>query len=735
MDPSLDVGVPTDHGKRALPDWFVPWLGGILFAAYAAFILGPIAALIGSGWAFAGDPAEYLLTAHRGFGSGPGELPYVFPTLPLVYRPFEAIGLSFGRMYAMADLATGVVAILLTIAFGVLGYVLGKGPVAALAAAASAGTFPAILGEIGWGGQAQMLSVTLGVLAVAVLLYRAPALPSWRSGLAAGLLLGLAALTEPYAAACLTLFAAFTVLLFAGRSGLRPAVLLRYASFVAPPIGGAAFVSWFAGAASPKGLGAPVIVYAIQTNSPGFLVTAVGFADVWTVVGYLLVLGAVAVMLVFGPGLERRALAAFGGAALAFVAQVFLVTPATYWPRAATFFVLPLAIATAALVPALFRRMAPARAELSSRPRSWVARRPRADRWLRRVSAGAAIALVVAQVVVAYGAYPGGLQFNEFDSNSVGGLSFLRSADGAVVLVAPEALTFPIAYATERPLYPAVQPFWFDTAEERSAAVFASTVASGAAWIDSGSLELVEDGAPSGPSSPSLYVYQSAYLIPVGTVVEEEGGSFAQTYAARGPGPNLAGPTAPASGASLTGQTQLPSYQVSTVSSITAGGAVMVNFTFRSAAHPAPSVGVGLTFPQIGLEDARLAGGVASLVGTFQEPGGTAVDLPLQVSVLANSSVDVGPPTINGSAYGPVLLWNLSAPGDPQFNVSIVVDLPSLMPSPPALIQEAAALGDYDVHWVVVDSATNASSLPRFDSDPLFASVRWSGPFEVFEVL
>lgn len=722
-------------GRWALPPWFAPALGTVLFLAYCVFLIAPIVVLLNSGWAFAGDPSEYLLTAHRGLGSGPGELPYVFPALPVLYAPLNALNLPFGQAYAVADVVSGVLVILLALAFGLLGYVIGRTRFAAAAAAASGGTFPAILGEVGWGGQAQFLAIALGVVAVALLLAEVPEVPSIRASLSAGVLLAVAAFTEPYATACFVVFGVAAILLGVGLRSVRPRALLAYLLVVLPPLVAIEVVTRLAGSSSPQGLGPAVLLYAVSTGGWGFGLAAAGFTDVWTVVGYALVLGALVAVVLVAPGIGRRAGAAVGSAVVAFLAEVFVVTPATYWPRAATFFVVPLAVATAVLVSRAPERSAETE---PTRPSRWIGRlhgSPGATRWLRRTTAAVALALVVAQVVAAYGAYPGGLQFNEFESGAVGQLSWLRSAGGSVVLVAPEALTFPVAYATERPLYPAVQPFWFTTPEERDAAVFASTVAAGPAWLTAGPMELVEEGPPGYPSTPSVFVNESAYLIPLGTIVEEEGGSYAQALSAHPAGAAVERPGAPASGVSLSGEAHLPSYNVSTLSSMSANGSVLVNFTFRTVGASAASVGIGLVFPQVGMEDLHVQAGRASLVTTFQEPGATQVDLPADIAVTGNSSVGISTPTVNSTIGGPTLLWNLSPPKGAEFNASITFSLPGLSSSSVSLVTEAVALSDHDVQWVVVDAAANATALPRFELDPHFELDRASGPFDVFRVL
>ena len=733
---STEVPRAPPAGRWAFPSWFLPSLALVSFVAYGIFVLAPIVILLQGGWAFAGDPSEYLLSAHRGFGSGPGELPYVFPALPTLYRPIDLFHVPVGQAWAVADLVSGVLLILVAVAFGVLGYALGRSRLAALASGAAAGTFPALIGEVGWGGQAQFVAIILGTLAVALLLTETVRLSAAQRWLVAGLLLGGAALAEPYAAACLVVFAGATLLFQGGRAGLRPRALVRFLPVLVPPAVAVVFVEWLAGPSSPQGLGPPVLLYAATTGGWGFLASAAGLGDLWSVVTYLVVLGVLVVAAFVPPGIDRRSAAVAAGAVVAFAGEAFVVTPATYWPRAETFLVVPLAVAIALLFAR--PRAVPIDASPASSTTPSLARptrRRRARRWVRGATITVAVALVLVQVVAAYGAYPGDLQFNEFDAQTIGGLSWLRSGSGGVVVVAPEALTFPIAYATERPIYPAVQPFWFDTSEERSAAVFASTVVAGAAWIDSGPLEVVEGGPPGVPSTPSVFLYQSAYLVPVGTFVEEEGGSFGQTFAVRAASPAGVSPTLPASGASLSGEAQLPTYSVTTLSSVAANGSAVVNYSFRPVSSGPSSVAVGVAFPGVGLDAGAVPGAVASVEATFSVSGGTTVDLPLTVSAAANASVRVAPVVLGAEDGVPTLLWNVTPAGGGAFNVSIILGLPDLPATDPALVMEAAALAQHDVQWVVVDTATNASALPRFEQDALFSLVATSGPFDVFRVV
>lgn len=714
------------------PPWFAPGVAVALIVAYCIFVLAPIVVLVHSGWVFAGDPAEYLLTAHVGNHGGPGALPYVFPLLPAFYAPLGAMNLPFAEAYAVADVISGVLVLLLAGAFGVLGYVIGRSRRVALATAASAGTFPAILGEVGWGGQAQFVAIILGTLGVAFLLWEAKEIVSLRSATGAGVLFGVAALAEPYAAACFVVSGLVALLILNGRRGLRSAALAGYVPIVALPVAAVAIEVLAAGSSSPDGLGPPVLVYAATAGGWQFAVAAAGLGDVWTVLGYVFVLGALGAAALVYPGITRSAVAAVGAAVVAFLAEAFLITPATYWPRAASFFVVPIAVATAVLIS---RAPSPAPEPTLPRPlrRVWkLGHSPRAARWIRRGTAVVAIALVVAQAVAAYSAYPGDLQFNEFATGSVGQLSWLRGTNGSVVLVAPEALTFPVAYATERPLYPAVQPFWFDTADERSAAIFASTLVAGWEWVDAGPLELVEAGAPAVPSTPSLLVARSAYLIPVGTIVEEEGGAYALT--APTPIEGGRGTAVATGGAAISGSAHLRTYNVSTVASVNANGSVGVDFTFERSGGLAEPVGVGLAFPEVGLIDPRISHLGGSVTTTFQESGGTAVRIPMSAALAGDATVSVADPEVNTTLAGPTLMWNVTPSSATEFNVTLTITLPTLAITDPTLETESTALAQHGVRWVVVDTSTNATFLPRFELDPLFTLDRASPSFSVYQV-
>jgi len=717
------------------PRWFAPGVAVALAVGYGILVLGPVVVLLHLGWAFGGDPSEYLLTAHRGFGAGSGDLPYVFPLVPALYSPVSALNPSFADAYALADVVSGLLVIALAGSFGVLGYVVGRGRLASASAAASAGTFPAILGEVGLGGQAQFVALILGTLAAALVLAATPCVPSMRARVGAGLLLAAAALAEPFTAACLVIFVSVALLLALGRRERSWRTGAGYVPLLFPPVLAVAAVELLAGASAPGGLGGSVLSYAVASGGGSFALHALGFADLWTTLGYAIILGGLVVVVVVAPGLGRREGAAVGASLVAFLLEALIVTPAVYWPRAAYFFVLPAAVTTAVLVARLERSALGTGSAPRGGPRLPLRVSTRTSRWVGHLVAVAAVAVVVGQVATAYSAYPGTLQFNEFRPTDLGALSWLRSADGGIVLVAPSALTFPVAYATERPLYPAVQPFWFDTDEERSAAVFADTVTAGASWIDAGPLEVVEAGAPGSPSSPSLFVSQSAYFVPVGTVVEEQGDAVAPAVTALPKEAARPWTIAATSGPTLSGATSLPTYAITSAASVSAQAVVSVNLSFEPVDAGAGPVSVGLALSQVGVRNLRFQGLEAELDATFEVPGGTAVDLPLAVTLAGGPTVSVSPPTLASSGNGPMVLWGLDPSSGRGFNASMSVALPSLSTPSASLVVESAALGSNQVQWVVVDPATNSSQLPRFELDPTFAFDRDSGGFDVFRVV
>ena len=725
----------SGEGESGGPRWFAPGVAVALILGYCTFVLGPVVVLLHLGWAMGGDPSEYLLTAHRGFGGGSGELPYVFPLLPALYSPVSALNPSFADAYALADVVSGLLVIALAGSFGVLGYVVGRGRLAAAAAAASAGTFPAILGEVGLGGQAQFVALILGTLAAALVLAATPRLPSLAARGGAGLLLAAAALAEPYTAACVVIFSAIALLLALGPRERSWRTGAAYVPLLAPPVLAVAAVELLAGTSAPGGLGGSVVSYAVASGGGSFVLHALGFADLWTTLGYAVVLGGLVAVVFVAPGLGRREGAAVVASLVAFLLEALVVTPAVYWPRAAYFFVLPAAVITSVLVARLGRSTLGAGPADLHGPGLSLRVSTRTSRWVGQLAAVAAVAVVVGQVATAYTAYPGTLEFNEFSATDLGALSWLRSADGGVVLVAPSALTFPVAYATERPLYPAVQPFWFDTDEERSAAVFADTVSAGASWIDAGPLEVVEDGAPGYPSSPSLFVSQSAYFVPVGTIVEEQGGDVAPTVAALPTETVRPSTVAAASGPTLSGSTSLPAYAITSATSVAAPGVVTVSLAFAPVDAGSGPVSVGISLSQVGVQDVRFHGLEAELDATFEVPGGTLVDLPLAVTLGAGPTVSIVAPALASSADGPVVLWTLDPSSAGGFNASLSVALPTLSTPPASLVLESAALGAHDVEWVVVDPATNSSQLPRFELDPTFAFDRSCGGFDVFRVV
>ncbi len=720
------------EGPLAWPNWFFPAVAGVVLVAYALFVLGPILVVLSQGHAIAGDPSEYLLTARVGLSNAPGAYPYVFPALPSLYAAAGASRLGFAAAYNAADLLSGVLAIGVALAFGLLGYAVGRSRLSAVSSAALAGTFPAVLAEIGWGGQAQFVALISGTVAVALLVWSAPSLPSVGRSAAAGALLAFAALAEPYAAACSVLFAAAVLFLTHRLRGLSLRAILVDAIALLPPVAAVLYVDLRAGPSSPQQLGSPSLYYALGSGGLAFTENLVGLYDLGAVLGCVAIFGALAAVALLTPGLGRRAGIAFAGATVAFLGQAFVVTPEVYWTRAAIFLLLPTAVATAVLT-APHPRAASAPGPYLRR-RRWV-RRPsrRQGHVIRAAAAAVALSLIAVQLAVDLGGYPGDLTNNEFSRGDLANLTWLRGETGGVLLVAPESLDFPIAFATERPLYPAVQPYWFDTSVERSSAEFASTVLDGSQWIQAGPVELVENGPPGGLSLPTVLVAQSPYLVPLATLTAEEGGTYAQSDRA----PATPSPPTLAPGLNsvpqVAGSTRLPTYNLTSLGSV-ADGAVSLALSFVASGGAGGPLSVGLSFAGVSLSTPVVYGTNASVTATYQEPGEIGVQLPLSLWASGGPGVLVSAPTVVGAPSGPELVWSL-VPDEPEFNVSINVTLPQLAAAVPSLVSEASALTSHGVGWVVVDSTTNASALDRFTDDPLFAADGSTNSFAVFRVV
>lgn len=708
-----------------------------LFLAYCVFVLEPIVGQLRSGKYFGWDVGEYLLTA-RGALSGTSSLyRYPFPLLPAIYVPLAAWVPGFSMVYALADLFSGALMVLLFLSAGLLGYSIGRSITAAATCAAMVGTFSLILGEIGWGGQAQLLAFVLGAAALAVVVrgeFRgSPRLVP----LAAGLLLGVAVLSEAYTAAFFVVCTLLYLLLLDGRSLLRWRRVLEYSPMLFLPLGALALILGMGGYASVPAATRPVLPYAFTLGGWERAVAGIGFGNPLNAYGYGFILLAVVVLVVAGTPLPRRGAAILAASIIACVAQVLFFTPVIYWDRAEFFVVFPLAVAAAVMVVAVPRTLSWAvnpRARLigSNGHRPHERRR----RWIDTACAVVVVVVIVIQSAVAYELYPPALRYYSVDPGALAALTWMRNEEGAALVVAPAGQTFSVANAVGRPVFPLSQPVWFDTAAEREPVVLADLLTAGRQWISDGPLTVVNTDAPTNVSSPAIFDYGFPYLVRLFDIGEGEGLIPAVPSAPTEPEAQ-AGPATARSSVSFSDIDTLSTYTVSKQVSVTRGQTVVVNLTFLSSTEPIDPAYLTLGLPMARLGAHSVTGLAATIKETFEYGGNPDVEFLAQVNLSGSAGMTLSSPAEGFDDGVPTFFWPVSPgagfSGD-EFNLSLSVKVQGLPENAPSLVSESSVLSEDGIGWVVVDLAADSGYVPRFASDPEYF-LYWSDPsFDVFRV-
>jgi hypothetical protein len=709
-----------------------------LFAGYCAFVLAPIAARLSAGHAFGGDVSEYLLSARQTLHGNSGLDHYLFPVLPTLYLPLAASNLGYVTTYAVADVISGLLAIALFVAMGFLGHAVGRSAVAAAIAAGMVGTFFPVINEVGWGGQAQLLAFVLGVVAVGILVREKDRGWPLGSSLTAGLLLAAAVLTEAYAAAYFVAFALVWYAMVEGRHLLQPKTLRRYWPVPVLPLVAVGWVSASGGLAFAAAASDPILPHALTLGAWTTALSNIDFGNPVNTYCYAILIGALAAFAIFGTHWTRRTANAVAAATIACLVEVFLLTPGVYWDRAPYFVVFPLAVAAAAMSPglprAVYRRIHP-----DSRGAEAMRGRARRHRYVDTVCAIAVVGVVLAQSCVAVDLYPQVLRFYTVDSSSISELTWLRETDGGALLVAPEGQTFPVSYATGRPIFPWTQPIWFSDSAGQQAAILADMLVAGRQWIDAGPIKVVDSGTPSNTTSPAIFGYKYPYLVKLFDVTEGEGGTPER------PALNSLRGAVPASTPGVRPEVVtfsdtdlLSTYNVSKVTSVASNGTISVNLTFRSTSVTIDPAYVGLQIPQAALRSFDIPSRSGQVVELFDQPGSIEVPFSTQIALSAPANLTVGDPVESGASGYPTIYWPISAgPGfvGQEMNVSLSLRIAGLTPSTPVLVSESGAMAENGIQWAILDAAAEPRIVPRFNLDPSFSSY-WTGPtYVVYRVV
>jgi hypothetical protein len=684
-----------------------------------------------------------MLASGQLLGRNPGLYHYYFPVLPTLYLPLSVANLGYVQAYAVADVLSGVIAIALFVGSGFLGYAIGRSAVAGALGASTIGTSYVILNEIGWGGQAQMLSFAFGVTAIGVLLGGQIGGRSVRRELATGALLAAAALSESYAAAYFVILALTWCVLTEGRHLLEWRTIRRYWALPVLPLVALGLSSGFGGLAAAPTITDPILFHALTWGAWKEALAGANIGNALNGYCYALLLGSFAIFSLFAIGWTRRVATVMLAALFACFVEVFLLTPAVYWDRAPYFVMFPLAIAAAALssgLPNSIRSQitAVATTPAAAPPHHRWRRLPR-HRWVDSACAIVVIGVVVIQTSITFELYPQILKFYDVDSLALSQLTWLRSQSGGVLMVAPEGQIFPVSLATGRPVFPWTQPVWFDIPSEQQAAILSTLLVSGRQWIDAGPLKVVDTGAPTNLSSPGIFAYRYPYFVKLFDVSEGEGAIPMRPALPILPGATAAAPTVgrPAV-VSFSDTDSLSTYDVGKVSSVLSNGTVEVSLSFHSQIATIDPVYVALQVPQAELRSVQVPDRSGEIRESFAQPGSTSVRFTSDVTYTAHSNLTIGMPVENSADGYPAVYWSVNpGPGfvGRELNLTLYIQVQGLAPTAPVLVSESTAMVENGIDWTLLDTASEGGVIARFTSDPNFAPY-WTGPsYEVYKVV
>ena len=714
------------------------WALGALGLLYTGFVFLPIALRLAGGHAFGWDIGEYAATGASTLFQPDAPFRYPFPLLPALY----ALGLlghpSSVLLYYVADLASGGLMVALFLAAGYLGYGLERSLAGAAAAGTVVGTFSLILGEVGWGGQAQLASFALGTAALGVLVGERTVAARRGAGWIAGGLLAAATAAETYSAAFFGIAAVLWLLVEHRATLFRRAAALRYLPVVGLPLAVLGVVLATGGFRASSVVASPVLPYVLRWGGWQRAFPDLGFGNPVNAIGYPLLVATFVAFALAVPRRPGRGLVLVATTAGAGAAQILLVTPAVYWDRAEYFVVFPLAAAAAVLVPEL-RQLVPRRWVVPvGRDRPVPPRIAGGRRWLVGGCAAIAVAVLLGQTGVAVELYPPALGYYAANASAFGDLGWLRAEPGSALLVAPAGELFDLAYATGRPMVPFAQPLWYDTEEERAAAIAANLLVAGPSWIDLGPVSVVDTPAPLNTSSPAVFVHAAPYELKLFEVFEAAG---TVTPAVATPPPlhaDLSRPehASPSAWPSFVDADAIPGYSVTKTTAV-GGGGVAVNLTFAATTSASPSAHVCLASPAASIQRVTADAAGLRVAQRFANGGSLSVHLATTVGFTASPTAGASSPVVTSTSRGPALCWNLAPTASgvgTTFSLSVALSEPGWGKAVPQPVSETSVLPAFDVQWVVLDIRTEGGAIPRFLVDPTCALVWSDGTFEVYHV-
>ena len=716
--------------------------------AFLALVFVPILAIFAEGLLFGGDWGQYALTSQLYVNHQSNMLYYPEPVLPVLYLPITLLfGSSLAVGYA-ADLFGGVllVAIYFT-GYPVFREVSGS-PWGGLAGALLVATSPLMMDEVGWAGQAQFLAIAFGLAATWVLLRKVAVEGRERWALVAGVLLGLAVLSESYSALYF-LVSLFVWLLFTYRSRIlgRSGLLRAVAVFVLPLLALGALGLANSGLASNV-ISEPLV--ARVAYLPLFKALYLRFAFDSYVLLVLYPSIAVAYLLLWRRlTYGNRAFRWFAPALLlAWIPQFLLFTPVVDTDRALYFAFLPAAAMVALLAGALPAVWTAAVSDPGGRPlRTRWGRIPRGRRSIVPILAVIAVVTIGAQAGVSAHSYYGSLTYYGYDAGVLSELSLLESKNGSLLLLTPNLGNFASSWASGRNTFfgPPSQPATYTRSDQQLAVIDGNLLAYGASWIHAGNTWAIDAEPEWEAPAPLILQFSGQYLFQA--LEMNDSLSWIEYSPASEPSvvenvslfsaPSIVHSVGPAEIATTYAW---PGLSVTKTLSTDLEGNITIALRFSFVATVPRAVGLTLTLPnpRHTVETTYQAAVPSSLkVVQVLKNGFLPFPFPdtvgLTASGFSGTTTFVGPSANLSVAGAIVSRLEPTSPSATNYSATFSIAPGGMSSLPSVTVGEASILSANGISWVAVERSMGSGFLERFLNDPEFSLYAASPHYLFFE--
>jgi len=728
--------------------------------------------MLQGGRVFGPDVTEYLYTAHEYLHHAQSTFSYPYPLLPLLYTPIVVAFPTFLGSYQAGDVSVGVVTVFLGLAAYAFLRRLTEYPLAGAIGAATLSTQPILIAEAGWTGLAQFVAFGFGLLGL-TLLVRLGSDLRWRIAGLAGAMFLLAALSEPFSAAYFVLAGvAYAVLRWRARL-FDPGTFLRLSAVFVPAILGAVSLDLAYPQVAQAGLHQVLLEHLGSTAAWHSMFTVFVQSNwyLWGLYGT-----AVATFVImrwrFGSGLaaERPMLPAL---LVALVPQVLILTPYLASNRAIYFAAIPIALVAARLAQmtsdsttmyAAAVEGGPSSAEAgavvaseapeSASPHSGRSLRPRTGRDQLVFARAAAGALVVSMLVmgaqggVATHGYPAILRTYGESPGNLQQLTWLRWHSGGVVYVGPNNQLFPVEFAMERPIFPAVQPKILNTQDQRDAAILGSTIAAGSSWLNAGPIVIADAEPEWNLPAPAILVYEYPYFVQLLRL--GDGLLYASYSPAENPTLtyNVTLENAPVKNSTIVGDSLVdtfdyPRLHVVKTTTIDAQGAVNITLQYSFSDATVHGLELNAVSPQASVGSVTPVSLGSTSVATIDQSywinSGTRV-----VNSYVTTERLVAPGTVATTHYVPSNSFGLpevesvlhATDGSVlNYTVYLEFEIAGLSPGAVTPVDEASVMAAAGIQWAVVARSVNSNTISRFANDPNFSLYGQSNAYDFYSVV